>query len=156
MSTIQDTLTLTVSSPAFAPGELIPATYTCEGKNISPPLTIKNIPSDAKSLALVIEDPDATSGLFVHWIVWNIQPKEIIPENSVPGIEGKNGYSRAKYFGPCPPSGTHRYFFRVFALDTILSIPAGSEYDRLKKAMQKHILAKGEVIGLYSKPGSKL
>jgi Raf kinase inhibitor-like YbhB/YbcL family protein len=93
MATAQDTLTLVIGSPAFAPGTVIPATYTCEGENINPPLTIENIPPGTKSLALIIDDPDANSGTFDHWCVWNIPPQEKILENTVPGVEGRNGSS---------------------------------------------------------------
>jgi Raf kinase inhibitor-like YbhB/YbcL family protein len=151
METIQDVKTLIITSPAFASGESIPVRYTCEGENSNPPLSIKNIPSETKSLALIIEDPDASSGVFAHWVVWNIRPTETIRENTVPGTQGKNGFNNMKYQGPCPPSGTHRYFFKVYALDTLLNISPGSLKTHVEMAMKDHILAKGELMGLYHK-----
>jgi Raf kinase inhibitor-like YbhB/YbcL family protein len=151
MTTAQDTLTLVINSPSFGHGEMIPAKYTCEGENINPPLTIENIPPETKSLAVIIEDPDTANGTFDHWIIWNIRSQEIIKDNTVPGIVGKNGFLKSTYNGPCPPSGTHRYFFKVFAHDTMLSLRMDAGKQHLEKAMQKHILGQGELIGLYCK-----
>lgn len=151
MTTAQDTMTLVIGSPAFASNELIPSLYTCQGKNINPPLTIENIPLESKSLALIVEDRDAAHGIFDHWIVWNIPLQNVIQENTTPGIEGKNGFGNSKYQGPCPPAGTHRYFFRVFALNTLLDVRTGADKRQLEQAMQQHITANGELIGLYRK-----
>jgi Raf kinase inhibitor-like YbhB/YbcL family protein len=141
---------LTVKSPAFQPNSAIPKKYSCDGEGINPPLTIEGLPKEAKSLALIMDDPDAPGGTFDHWVVWNIAPSTIkIGERSVPGTEGLNGMRKPGYTGPCPPSGTHRYFFKVYALDTQLSLGAKSTKRDLEKAMQGHILAKGELIGLY-------
>lgn len=151
MSFISSTATLQISSPSFHSKELIPSKFTCEGENINPALLIRNIPEKTLTLALIVDDPDAPGGTFDHWIVWNIRPVEKIPERSIPGTEGINGFGKTHYKGPCPPSGTHRYFFKVFALDTSLNIPAGSAKQTLEKAMKGHILASGELVGLYNK-----
>ena len=140
---------LTVKSPAFENNKLIPSKYTCDGEEVSPPLTVEGIPEKTKSLALIMEDPDAPAGLFIHWLVWNIPPSNEIQENSVPGTEGLNTNKKNSYHGPCPPGGTHRYYFKVYALDTHLNIGAFSEKEVLENAMQNHILAYGELIGLY-------
>lgn len=142
---------LIVESPAFANNELIPAKYTCVGSNINPALVITDIPYGTKSLALIVDDPDAPNGTFDHWIMWNIPPIAVIDENSAPGIQGRNGKGENKYMGPCPPSGTHHYNFKVYALDTKLNLPAGSNKTALLKAMDKHILVSGELIGLFKK-----
>ena len=143
---------LTIGSSEFANNENIPAMYTCDGENVNPPITIENSPSGTKSMALIIDDPDAPNGTFDHWIVWNIRPKEMIIENTVPGTEGKNGFGKSKYQGPCPPEGKiHRYFFKVYALDSLINVQAGSDKKTVEKAMSKHILAEGEIIGMYQK-----
>ena len=134
---------LTVKSPAFENNKLIPSKYTCDGEEVSPPLTVEGIPEKTKSLALIMEDPDAPAGLFIHWLVWNIPPTNEIQENSVPGTEGLNTNKKNSYHGPCPPGGTHRYYFKVYALDTHLNIGAFSEKEVLENAMQNHILAYG-------------
>ena len=141
---------LSVKSSAFEAGKLIPKKYSCDGQDINPPLTIEGVPKQAKTLVLVVDDPDAPSGTFDHWIVWNIPTSTSkIGENTVPGMEGLNSARQRGYMGPCPPSGTHRYFFKVYALDTELSLGVGSKKKDVEKAMQGHILAKGELIGLY-------
>ena len=143
---------LSVKSSAFESGKLIPKKYTCDGQEINPPLTIEGVPKEAKTLVLIVDDPDAPSGTFDHWVVWNI-PASMgkIGENNVPGIEGMNGARQIGYFGPCPPSGTHRYFFKVYALDTELSLAVGSKKRDVEKAIQNHVLAKGELMGIYSR-----
>jgi Raf kinase inhibitor-like YbhB/YbcL family protein len=146
-----NTSSLTVSSPAFEDNTPIPAKYTCQGENINPPLSIENIPRESKSLVLIVDDPDAPGGNFDHWIVWNIVPSSTIAENAIPGTEGKNDYAVNHYKGPCPPSGTHRYFFKCYALDTMLDIKPGSNKKDVENAMQQHILASGKIIGLYKK-----
>lgn len=146
---------LIIGSPSFAPKESIPPKFTCEGENVNPGITIENIPPGTKRLTLIVDDPDAPGGVFDHWLLWNIRPMEMIIENSVPGVEGKNSFGKTKYMGPCPPSGTHRYFFKVYALDKILEIRAGSDKAMLEKAMEGHILAKGELIGTFKKSGRK-
>jgi Raf kinase inhibitor-like YbhB/YbcL family protein len=143
--------TLTVKSPAFSDSGLIPSRFTCDGANINPELIIKDIPGEAKSLALILDDPGAAKGTFDHWIMWNIPVKDHIEENSSPGIQGKNGKNENKYTGPCPPSGTHEYHFRIYALDTKLDLPARTDKKTLLKAMEGHILSSGELTGLYKK-----
>jgi Raf kinase inhibitor-like YbhB/YbcL family protein len=143
--------TLVVSSPAFQQGEMIPSKYTCEGSNINPPLQIDHIPEETKTLALITEDPDAPKGTFDHWLVWNIPPKAAIGENTSPGISGANGAGKTGYHGPCPPSGSHRYYFHVYALDTSLDLLAGETKEALQAAMETHILASGSLMGRYQK-----
>ena len=140
---------LTVKSPAFEKNKLIPSKYTCDGEEVSPPLIVEGIPEKTKSLALIMEDPDAPAGLFIHWLVWNIPPTNEIQENSVPGTEGLNTNKKNSYHGPCPPGGTHRYYFKVYALGTHLNLGTFSDKEVLENAMQNHILAYGELIGLY-------
>ena len=147
----QTTVLLSVRSIAFNTGGHIPAKFTCEGENVNPPLEISGAPQSTKTLAIIVEDPDAPRGVFYHWLVWNISPNEPIDENSLPGISGKNSFGKAGYAGPCPPSGTHRYFFKVYALDSTLDIEAGANKDALEEAMYGHILAEGELMALYHK-----
>jgi Raf kinase inhibitor-like YbhB/YbcL family protein len=143
---------LTVKSSAFNHNQQIPRTYTCDGKGINPPLTIEGTPKEAKTLALVFEDPDATIGTFDHWVVWNIPASTgKIEEDSAPGTEGLNSGREIGYYPPCPPYGTHRYIFKVYALDVELGLNARSRKQDVEKAMQGHVLAKGELIGLYSR-----
>jgi Raf kinase inhibitor-like YbhB/YbcL family protein len=140
---------LTVSSPAFENNKLISSKYTCDGNNVNPPLTIEGVPDETKSLVLIVDDPDATIGTFNHWTVWNIPSTNKIEENMVPGTEGVNDYRKHAYGGPCPPWGTHRYFFKVYALDKKLDLNQNSRKKDVERAMQGHILAKGELVGLY-------
>lgn len=142
---------LKISSSVFRENEMIPVKYTCDGEDISPPLKIEAIPGDTKSLVLIVEDPDAPAGTWDHWLVWNISPGDKIPENTNPGTQGINSFKKHSYGGPCPPSDTHRYFFKCYALDSRLDIPENSDKRSLEKAMSNHILAKGELIGLYKK-----
>ena len=141
---------LVVKSPSFQPNTPIPKKYSCDGENMNPPLTIEGVPKESKSLALIVDDPDAPRGTFDHWVVWDIPPSTTkIAEHSVPGTEGLNGARQKGFMGPCPPSGTHRYFFKVYALDTALKLGAKTTKRDLEKAIQNHILGKGELIGLY-------
>mgnify|MGYP005842557625 CR=1 FL=1 len=141
---------LSVKSPAFENNQLIPAKYTCDGDDVNPPLAIEGIPEGTKTLALIVDDPDCPTGTWDHWVVWNIPATtNKIAENTVPGTEGMNDFRRRSYGGPCPPSGTHRYFFKVYALDTKLDLSPTSRKSDLEKAMQGHVLAKGELVGLY-------
>jgi Raf kinase inhibitor-like YbhB/YbcL family protein len=142
---------LNISSPSFKHEGMIPRTYTCEGTNINPPLVIEGIPDDAICLALIMDDPDAPGGTYDHWIVWNIPPVRVIPENSTPGLEGENSSGQIGYTGPCPPSGTHRYFFKFYALDVLLDTQKGATKERVEFAMKNHTLAYGELIGMYKK-----
>ncbi len=111
---------LIITSPIFAHNSLIPAKYTCDGENVNPPLNINGIPEGTRSLVLIVDDPDAPIGTWVHWVVWSLPPKATIEENMISETEGLNDFRRQQYGGPCPPSGTHRYFFKVYALDTVL------------------------------------
>jgi Raf kinase inhibitor-like YbhB/YbcL family protein len=144
---------LLVKSSAFEKNTKIPSKYTCDGDDISPPLTFEGVPKEAKTLVLIVDDPDAPRGTFDHWVVWNIPASTSkIEENNAPvGIEGWNGAGKVGYFGPCPPSGTHRYFFKVYALDTSLSLGVNSRKKDVEKAFEGHVLAKGELIGLFSR-----
>jgi len=142
---------LNVLSAAFNHGGQIPKKYTCEGEDVNPPLEISNLPTGTKTVALIVEDPDAPHGTFDHWIAWNIPPNKTIAENSLPGMNGTNGFGKTGYGGPCPPSGSHRYFFKVYALDTKLDLPAASDKKALQQAMKGHILAKGEMMAHYKK-----
>jgi Raf kinase inhibitor-like YbhB/YbcL family protein len=144
---------LSVTSPAFDHGATIPSKYTCEGQNTSPELSIKDIPKEAKSLVLIMDDPDAPGKTFDHWVMWNIPPHETIMENSAPGVQGKNGRGTNKYIGPCPPSGQHHYYFKVYALDKMLDLPAGSDKSAVEAAMHDHVICSGQLIGLYQKKG---
>lgn len=141
--------TLIVKSPAFEHKKRIPTKYTCDGDDVNPPLTIEGASKETKRLVLIIDDPDAATGLWNHWLVWNIPPTHKIKENSIPGIQGVNTAGKRAYGGPCPPSGTHSYFFKVYALDTKLNLNSNSRKEDVEKAMQGHILAEGELLGLY-------
>ena len=141
-----------IKSSAFGSGEMIPAKYTCDGADFSPPLEWSGSPAGTKSFALACDDPDAPMGTWVHWVLWNIPPNvKEIKENAVPAgaVEGVNGFRKHQYGGPCPPSGTHRYFFKVYALDTMLTISPNAQKADLEKAMSGHILAQAELVGLF-------
>ena len=151
VSRVQDFKVLTISSPAFGSNEMIPEKYTCEGVNISQPLDITGIPEQAQCLALIMDDPDAPMGTWVHWVVWNIPVTHHLKENIVHGSQGLNDFKKYSYGGPCPPSGTHRYYFKIYALDELLILPATTNKKQLERAMSEHILAFGELIGLYQR-----
>lgn len=140
-----------VISSAFASNGTIPKKYTCNGQNINPPLELQGIPEETNSLALIMDDPDAPMKTFTHWIVWNIGPVAKIDEDSIPGIEGMNDFRKIGYGGPCPPSGTHRYFFRIYALDKQLELKEGASRKELENEMIGHIIAEGELMGKCSK-----
>lgn len=140
-----------VFSSAFESNGTIPRKYTCDGKNINPPLEFEGIPEEAESMALILDDPDAPMKVFTHWIVWSIEPVAKIEEDSIPGVEGMNDFRKIGYGGPCPPSGTHRYFFRIYALDKHLELKEGASRKELESAMIGHIVAEGELMGKYSK-----
>jgi Raf kinase inhibitor-like YbhB/YbcL family protein len=145
---------MTITSPAFRNGELIPSKFTCDGADVNPALNIGTVPPEAKSLAIIMDDPDAPGGMWVHWVVWNIDPKtREIKENSVPpGAKlGVNDFRKTLYGGPCPPPGTHRYFFKLYALDTMLDLGTDTTKAALEKAMKGHILAQGELMGRYKR-----
>lgn len=143
-----------LTSPAFEHNTLLPARFTCDGDNHNPPLHIEHVPEETKSLALIVEDPDAPVGLFVHWTIWNIDPTQTdIVENSGPigATEGVTGFGTHGYGGPCPPSGTHRYFFKLFALDTTLDLPETATRRELERSMAPHIIETAELMGLYER-----
>ena len=141
----------TVTSSAFVESAYIPEKYTCKGESASPALLLNNLPENTKSVAIIMDDPDTQKGIFVHWVVWNLPPVESITENTASGVHGKNGKGENKYIGPCPPDGVHRYFFKVYALDEMLTLPEGSDIKALEKAMKKHIIAQAQLMGLYKK-----
>jgi len=154
-----DKMEFKVFSEAFKDGDMIPSKYTCDGVNISPPLNWVHPPKDTKSFALINDDPDAPIGDWVHWIVYNIPSatrelkedasgKKHLPHNA---IEGLNDFRRTSYGGPCPPSGTHRYFFKLYALDTLLNLKTGVAKKELLEAMKGHILALTEMVGKYQR-----
>jgi Raf kinase inhibitor-like YbhB/YbcL family protein len=142
-----------ITSSAFQEGGNIPSKFSCDGVNTSPPLYIADVPSGAKSLILIVDDPDAPSGLFTHWAVWNVSPQtSSIAEGSTPkGVEGTNDFGKSGYGGPCPPSGTHRYYFKVFALDRELDLSFGAKRAQLDAAIKGHVIAQGELMGHYSR-----
>ncbi len=143
-----------LESTAFKHNQMIPSKYTCEGEDMNPPLKVSAVPKNAKTLVLIMDDPDAPMGTWVHWLIWNINPQTTeIAEDSVPAqsIEGTTSWRRTGYGGPCPPSGTHRYFFKLYALDIDLKLSPETDKLKLEKAMTGHILDKTELIGLYKK-----
>ncbi|HOO78320.1 MAG TPA: YbhB/YbcL family Raf kinase inhibitor-like protein [bacterium] len=143
-----------LSSPEFADGGRIPVRYTCDGENVNPPLAVAEVPAEAVELALIVDDPDAVGGrTFVHWVVSGIPVVDRIEADSVPGHEGATSFGRPGYGGPCPPSGTHRYFFKLYALDRRLEPGSAPDKAGLSTAMRGHVLAEAALVGLYSRPG---
>jgi len=143
-----------ISSAAFEKNSLIPSKYTCEGQERNPPLEFKDVPEDTKSLVLIVDDPDAPMKTWVHWTIWNIDAKTTqILQNSCPkgAVEGITSFGRTGYGGPCPPSGTHRYFFKLFALDKMLDLSPNSHARDIESTIEGHIIRKAELIGLYKK-----
>ncbi len=143
-----------IASSAFENNQRIPQQYTCDGKNINPPLSVSSVEEKAKSLVLIVEDPDAPMGIWIHWLLWNIDPKQSeIIENSIPegAVEGMTSFGKHGYGGPCPPGGTHRYFFKLYALDTVLSLSSNSGKNDLLNAMEGHIIDQAELVGIYSR-----
>jgi Raf kinase inhibitor-like YbhB/YbcL family protein len=148
-----------LASSAFEAGGMIPKKYTCDGQDISPPLNWSDMPSGAKSLALIADDPDAPAGTWVHWVAWNIPVTARGFEENVPkrdqladgSKQGTSDFRRVGYGGPCPPSGTHRYFFKLYALDTSFNLPGSTTKKDLEKAMHNHILQQTELMGKYSR-----
>lgn len=148
-----------ITSTAFEEGGMILEKYTCDGIDVSPPLTWTSIPEGTKTLALICDDPDAPMGTWVHWVLFNL-PANIIemPEN-IPSErelengakQGMNDFRKIGYGGPCPPSGTHRYYFKLFALDTELNLEAGATKSQLLEAMEGHILGEGQLMGRYKR-----
>ena len=142
-----------ISSPVFDQRKPIHKKYSCQGDNVSPELLIKGVPDSAESLALIVEDPDAPSGTFDHWLVWNISPKiERIDQGAKLLHQGVNHFGKIGYGGPCPPAGSkHRYYFKLYALDTQLQIPDGSSKAKLQESMKGHIVEEAELMGTYQK-----
>lgn len=140
-----------ISSPEFEHNEMIPSQFTCDGEDINPALIIEDIPPETKSLALIVDDPDAPMGTWVHWVVYDIPVTNQIQEDSAPGKQGMNDFRKKGYGGPCPPSGTHRYFFKLYALDQELNLEEGLRKKNVENAMEGHILAQAELIGLYKR-----
>jgi Raf kinase inhibitor-like YbhB/YbcL family protein len=143
-----------IFTSAFQDGGNIPVKYTCDGDNVSPPLTIDDVPPETKSLALIVEDPDAPRGTFTHWVVWGMDPgTHELREDKIPpkASQIENDFGGADYGGPCPPSGTHRYFFRLYALDTIGMPP--SDAGHFHQAIADHVLEESSVMGRYRRAG---
>lgn len=143
-----------LASSVFEHNSFIPHRYTCDGEDINPPLIVSDVPANAKSLALLVDDPDAPAGDWVHWLVWNIDPSlKEIPEKSVPvgSVQGITDFGKSGWGGPCPPTGTHRYFFKLFALDQELDLSPNSRKAEFLKAIDGHVLSKSELIGLYKR-----
>lgn len=153
-STSITTTDMQITSTAFEHNQNIPSQYTCDGTDMNPPLQISEVPEGTQSLALIVDDPDAPRGDWVHWLVWNIDPSTTeISENSVPAgaVQGLTDFGRNDWGGPCPPSGTHRYFFKLYALDSALDLSTSAGKADLLSAMEGHILENGELIGLYER-----
>jgi Raf kinase inhibitor-like YbhB/YbcL family protein len=152
-------MNIKVTSSAFEEGGLIPPKYTCDGEDISPPLQWDTVPEGTKSVALISDDPDAPMGTWVHWVLFNLPAdtreltENIPPDGNLPpgAGQGTNDFRRIGYGGPCPPGGTHRYFFKIYALDNELDLAAGAYKRDLLKAMEGHILAEGQLIGKYKR-----
>lgn len=148
-----------LTSTAFAAGEKIPRKYTCDGDDISPPLQWSDAPQNTQSFALISDDPDAPVGTWVHWVLYNVPgtstslPEAVPKQDELPdgSRHGRSSWGRSAYGGPCPPGGTHRYFFKLYALDTVLELAAGAGKEQLLQAMEGHILAQTELMGLYSR-----
>jgi len=151
--------TIKLESSVFKANSLIPSKYTCDGEDISPPLSWDEPPSGTQSLALIVDDPDAPGGIFVHWVLYNIPATvrqltaEIAAVSTLPngGVQGKNDFGKFGYGGPCPPSGTHRYFFKLYALDKKLGLEPGATKAQIMTAMDSHILAMAQLIGRYQR-----
>lgn len=158
-------MALTIKSPAFENEQKIPVKYSCDGESVSPPLLWEGVPDSARSLVLISDDPDAPMGTWVHWVVYDIPPTitefpENIPpvrdlaglkEQNLGGKQGKNSAGKIGYYPPCPPSGTHRYFFKLYALDTMLGIEPGATKNEILQAMNGHVIAEAQLMGLYSR-----
>lgn len=148
-----------LQSPAFKEGEVIPAKYTCDGEDISPPLSWSPLPEGTRSIALICDDPDAPMGTWVHWVLYNLPPESrSLPENFPKDArledgtcQGMTDFGRPGYGGPCPPVGTHRYYFRIYALDTLVDLKPGAGKAGLLRAMKEHLLAEGELMGRYQR-----
>jgi Raf kinase inhibitor-like YbhB/YbcL family protein len=146
-----------IASPAFEDGRPIPSKYTCDGENVSPPLEWSDVPTRARSVALICDDPDAPKKDFVHWVVYNVPPdRTALPEHVKPserladgGSQGKNDFGKVGYGGPCPPSGTHHYRFTLYAVDTELKVPPSSTRQEVMTALKNHVLDTAQLTGVY-------
>jgi len=152
-------MALTITSAAFTEGGTIPAKYTCDGPDISPPLAWNGVPKEARSLALICDDPDAPAGTWVHWVIFNIPPdstglpEKVPPDSILPNgaRQGISDFRKFGYGGPCPPGGTHRYFFKVYALDIMLDLSGKVKKADVEAAMKGHVLAEGQLMGKYKR-----
>lgn len=149
---------LNVTSSGFSPGASIPNKFTCKGEDLSPALEWNGAPSNTVAFAIIMDDPDAPSGTWVHWVMWNLSATTHSLSEGVPKREqlqngarqGRNSFGKTGYNGPCPPPGqTHRYFFRLYALDSKVELPAGADRNALDAAMKGHVLAQGEYMGTF-------
>ncbi len=141
-----------LKSPEFEAGGDIPSKFTCDGNDVSPTLEISNLPDNTNTLALIVDDPDAPGKTWLHWLVYDISPPlSRIEQGDVPGKQGMNDFGKKDYGGPCPPSGRHRYFFRLYALDSELNLQEGASRKDVESAMQGHVLEKTELMGLYQR-----
>lgn len=146
-----------ITSTAFENNQPIPEKYTCDGSDINPPLKFEETPFNAASLVLIVSDPDAPSKVFTHWLIYNMPPSTLqILENQVPpnSMQGITDFGKTGYGGPCPPSGTHRYFFKLYSLDVILNLLEGASKEEVQNAIEDHIIDQAELIGTYSKKGA--
>jgi Raf kinase inhibitor-like YbhB/YbcL family protein len=155
----QTKMEIKITSPAFQDGGAIPAKYTCDGPNISPPIQWSGSPATTKTFALIVDDPDAPAKIWVHWVVYDLPvstdhlPENVKPVEKLPGggTQGTNDFKKIGYGGPCPPSGTHRYFFKLYALDIATALNPGATKDELLKTIAGHVLAQGELVGKYKR-----
>ncbi|HPX31869.1 MAG TPA: YbhB/YbcL family Raf kinase inhibitor-like protein [Smithella sp.] len=162
-STIKGGKAMEIKSLSFQHENMIPAQYTCDGRNVSPPLSWSGAPDKTKSFALICDDPDAPVGLWVHWVLFDIPASvNALPENfsrteDIPGFgkNGKNTSGRFGYDGPCPPDGTHRYYFKLYALDTMLNLKPGLTKDGLLQAIEGHVLAEAQLMSRYKRPAGR-
>ena len=153
----EDKMEIKLTSAAFKEGQPIPRTYTCDGVNVSPPLEWSGVPKTAKTLSVICDDPDAPAGTWVHWVLYNLPADNIGLVENLPateklaagGFQGRNDFEKIGYGGPCPPSGTHRYFFKIYGLDSELPLKAGATKSELLKAMEGHIVSQGQLMGTY-------
>lgn len=154
---LQNTNSIKLTSTAFKEGELIPRQYTCDGVNVSPSLEWSGAPKTARTLVIIADDPDAPAGTWVHWVLYNLPADNIGMVENLPatdelragGFQGKNDFGKIGYGGPCPPSGTHRYFFKIYALDSQLSLKAGATKAEVEKSMEGHVVSQGQLMGMY-------
>jgi Raf kinase inhibitor-like YbhB/YbcL family protein len=154
-------VTMVLRSDAFADGGNIPTKYTCEGDNVSPPLTWSGTPAPARSFALIMEDPDALLGAFTHWVIFDLDPTtstlgegvQAAPQLANSAIQGRNGFGKIGYGGPCPPRGRHHYRFTLYALDNLLRLAPGSSKKQVLGAMHSHILEQAQLVGLFQRSG---